>query len=465
MSETVIKVENLGKRYKLGLTHNDLLSESMMLGAKKIVKTTKRLLSRKDRFAARDLRTESQSNDNQPLSLAHKIWRSSDFYLEKRSVSGGMQATKDDDFIWALKEISFEVKRGEILGIIGRNGAGKSTLLKILSEITEPTEGRILISGKIGSLLEVGTGFHPELTGRENIYLNGSILGMARNEIKRKFDEIVAFSEIEKFIDTPVKRYSSGMYVRLAFAVAAHLEPDILLVDEVLAVGDVAFQKKCLGKMGDVAKGGRTVLFVSHNMGAVQSLCTRGIILEEGMVDYLGPANRAILKYLSKMEGNAQADLSHRFPESAGGRAAWYTGVEFRNRAGESVTTVMSGEYLEIVLKYCARRENMKLSFAAGVYSATGEKILHLGTQYLSDQVGRFPRQGMVICQISKLPLPEGRYRINISLHNANERVDHVVGAALLNVESGDYYGTGKAPSANESKVFIDHQWVVGTGK
>ena len=192
--------------------------------------------------------------------------------------------TRRVNTIWALKDVSFEVQQGEVVGIIGRNGAGKSTLLKILSRITDPTEGRVEIHGRVGSLLEVGTGFHPELTGRENIYLNGAILGMKQAEIERKFDEIVAFAEIEKFLDTPVKRYSSGMYVRLAFAVAAHLEPEILLVDEVLAVGDAEFQKKCLGKMGDVAKEGRTVLFVSHNMGAVTTLCKRGILLDTGKI-------------------------------------------------------------------------------------------------------------------------------------------------------------------------------------
>ena len=210
-----------------------------------------------------------------------------------------VQESETPDTIWALKDISFEVQPGEVVGIIGRNGAGKSTLLKILSRITEPTAGEVRMRGRVASLLEVGTGFHPELTGRENIYLNGTILGMRRAEIDRKFDEIVAFSEIEKFLDTPVKRYSSGMYVRLAFAVAAHLEPEILLVDEVLAVGDAAFQKKCLGKMGDVAKEGRTVLFVSHNINAIRQLCKTGIILTNGILSHSGLINTIIDKYIS----------------------------------------------------------------------------------------------------------------------------------------------------------------------
>jgi len=213
---------------------------------------------------------------------------------------------------WALKDVSFEVKRGEVVGIIGRNGAGKSTLLKILSRITEPTEGEIDIHGRVGSLLEVGTGFHPELTGRENIYLNGAILGMRRAEVVRKFDEIVAFAEVEKFIDTPVKHYSSGMYTRLAFAVAAHIETEILIVDEVLAVGDIQFQKKCLGKMGDVAKGGRTVLFVSHNMGIIQSLCQSGIVLSRGSVGYHGNVGGAVAMYHAEMIRPAEVTFPRR---------------------------------------------------------------------------------------------------------------------------------------------------------
>ena len=217
---------------------------------------------------------------------------------------------------WALKDVSFEVKQGEVVGIIGRNGAGKSTLLKILSRITEPTEGGADIVGRVGSLLEVGTGFHPELTGRENVYLNGAIMGMKRAEIVRKFDEIVAFAEVEKFIDTPVKHYSSGMYMRLAFAVAAHLEPEILIVDEVLAVGDAEFQKKCLGKMGDVARGGRTVLFVSHNLSAIQSLCKEAILLRQGAIDMCGLTSNIIHRYLtsSKIKHAYHGKADHLLP-------------------------------------------------------------------------------------------------------------------------------------------------------
>ncbi len=270
MSASVIRVENLGKLYRIG--------------------------------------SPRRRQDTLRDSIADFL-RSPLRYL--RSV-GPPGAKAQPDQIWALKDVCFEVKRGEVVGIIGRNGAGKTTLLKILSRITEPTEGYAEIRGRVGSLLEVGTGFHPELTGRENIYLNGAIIGMKKAEIDRKFDEIVAFAEIEKFLDTPVKRYSSGMYVRLAFAVAAHLEPEILLVDEVLAVGDAAFQKKCLGKMGDVAKEGRTVLFVSHNMAAVQNLCRRSLLLNDGQVVLDGSTDRVVMKYLSWIQSRTSAPLSNR---------------------------------------------------------------------------------------------------------------------------------------------------------
>ncbi|OGN75966.1 MAG: hypothetical protein A2X25_02155 [Chloroflexi bacterium GWB2_49_20] len=271
MSEIAIRVEHLGKQYRLG---------AQQAGYK-------------------TFRESLVNTANAPL----------------RWLKGERKAEKNT--FWALDDVSFEVKHGEAIGIIGRNGAGKSTLLKILSRITSPTRGRVDIYGRVGSLLEVGTGFHPELSGRENIYLNGAILGMSRVEIMRKFDEIVDFSGIEKFLDTPVKHYSSGMYVRLAFAVAAHLEPEILVVDEVLAVGDAAFQKRCLGKMGDVAKQGRTVLFVSHNMGAVKKLCSRGILLENGFISSQGIIEDVINKYLeSTYQSNNFRKSEICFPEN-----------------------------------------------------------------------------------------------------------------------------------------------------
>ena len=264
MSELAVRVEGLGKEYRLGAQ-------------------PERYSTLRDRL-------------NKLPSALFKALR------------GRGERSEQNPPFWALKDVSFEVRPGEVVGIIGRNGAGKSTLLKILSRITEPTEGEVDIKGRVGSLLEVGTGFHPELTGRENVYLNGAILGMRRAEIARKFDDIVGFAEVEKFIDTPVKHYSSGMYMRLAFAVAAHLEPEILVVDEVLAVGDAEFQKKCLGKMSDVAKGGRTVIFVSHNMGAVQTLCTRAVLLRAGQMVQDGPVGRVLTAYLA----DKSAELARR---------------------------------------------------------------------------------------------------------------------------------------------------------
>lgn len=234
--------------------------------------------------------------------------RGKDAFLQKKIATNDRTEFSDSNFVWSLQDINFTVERGEVLGIIGKNGAGKSTLLKILSRVTSPTKGEVRIKGRIASLLEVGTGFHPELTGRENIYLNGAILGMRKQEIKAKFDEIVSFAGVERYIDTPVKRYSSGMYVRLAFAVAAHLEPEILIVDEVLAVGDAEFQKKCLGKMKDVSEHGRTILFVSHNMSAIKSLCSKGIFLENGLLKYSGKIGDTISNYLGGNENN-----QHRF--------------------------------------------------------------------------------------------------------------------------------------------------------
>jgi lipopolysaccharide transport system ATP-binding protein len=281
MSDTVIKVENVRKKYRI--RHEQ-----------------------RERYTA--LRDVLVRQATVPVQWLLRRGGRSNGQRDNRQSANGTSRSAIEDF-WALYDVSLEVKQDEVIGIIGRNGAGKSTLLKILSRITEPTEGRVRIRGRVASLLEVGTGFHPELTGRENIFLNGAILGMTKAEIKNKFDEIIAFAEIEKFLDTPVKRYSSGMYVRLAFAVAAHLEPEILLVDEVLAVGDAQFQKKCLGKMGEVAKEGRTVLFVSHNIVAVQSMCRRAIWLENGKIVEEGPSRQVVTNYAAaSLKGTALSD-------------------------------------------------------------------------------------------------------------------------------------------------------------
>ena len=260
--------------------------------------------------------------------------------LPSASVSQAASGEPRSEFLWALKDVSFEIKHGEVVGIIGRNGAGKSTLLKILSQITEPTEGEARVHGRVGSLLEVGTGFHPELTGRENIYLNGAILGMMKKEIDRKFDEIVAFAEVEKFLDTPAKHYSSGMYMRLAFAVAAHLEPEILLVDEVLAVGDAAFQKKCLGKMGEVAKGGRTVLFVSHSMAAINRLCRRALWLDTGKIQSIGNTESVVSAYLSACVGEGDERVWENPGQAPGNEKIRLRAVRIRTEMGHAANTL-----------------------------------------------------------------------------------------------------------------------------
>ncbi len=280
------------------------------------------------------------------------------------------------DELWALRDISFEVKRGEVVGVIGRNGAGKSTLLKILSRITEPTQGCAEIHGRVGSLLEVGTGFHPELTGRENIYLNGAILGMRRFEIERQFDEIVAFAEIERFLDTPVKRYSSGMYVRLAFAVAAHLEPEILLVDEVLAVGDAVFQKKCLGKMGEVAKQGRTVLFVSHNMGAIVQLCQKGLLLVDGRLDMESDAHETVAQYLIH-DGTRPQELDLTdWKARSGTGGAIFQSASITNSSGQITDRFFIGDALHLRLRIQTNCRLDVVRISVGIQDSWGLPIL-----------------------------------------------------------------------------------------
>jgi len=372
-----------------------------------------------------------------------------------------VQGDEVEEF-WALRDVSFEVSQGEVLGIIGRNGAGKSTLLKILSRITEPTRGRVTIRGRVASLLEVGTGFHPELTGRENIHLNGAILGMTQREIRKKFDEIVAFAEVEQFLDTPVKRFSSGMYVRLAFSVAAHLEPEILVVDEVLAVGDVSFQKKCLGKMGDISSGGRTVLLVSHNMAAIANLCNKCLLLKSGEIRSSGRAQSVIENYLDDGEELVSSNLSSRMDRMGNG-VLRFESVELQDINGTPITITRSGDSIRIVLRYRSpsTRGLRNVHFSLTVYSAMQENLFYLSTAVSGDYFENLSQKGAIICYLPRLPLRGGTYTINVFSIVAGEIADWVQGASRLTVEDGDFFRTGKLPPISHSPILIDHSWAV----
>lgn len=365
--------------------------------------------------------------------------------------------------LWALKDVSFEVGSGEVVGIIGRNGAGKSTLLKILSRITRPTSGRAEIYGRASSLLEVGTGFHPELTGRENVFLNGAILGMKREEVKRQFDSIVAFAELAPFIETPVKRYSSGMYMRLAFAVAAHLEPEILMVDEVLSVGDAQFQKKCLGKMDSVAKAGRTVIFVSHNMAAVTNLCRRGIVLEQGGVKYDGTQTEAVASYLTSCN-NEMASLRDRTDRAGSGQMR-VVAIEVKDIDGRSLDVARSGQDIEILLHYQSSPEFQSSNVIAGICVKTQfdtPVFLH-HNRLTQDAWGKLPRRGTFVCRLPRLPLPPATYRITFSLMYNGEYLDAMDDAYQLTVTGGDFYGSGEVPPATHGCCLVDGEWRLET--
>jgi lipopolysaccharide transport system ATP-binding protein len=336
-----------------------------------------------------------------------------------------------------------------VVGIIGRNGAGKSTILKILSRITEPTDGFAVIKGRVGSLLEVGTGFHSELSGRENIYLNGAILGMRRSEIDQNFDEIVAFSEVEKFIDTPVKHYSSGMYLRLAFAVAAHLKPEILIVDEVLAVGDADFQKKCLGKMNTVSKEGRTVLFVSHNMAAIANLCTRAILLQDGRVVMIGDTTEVIDTYIGRTSDLARSQLSCRKDRQGTGDIR-VVAVELLNPEKNCVANGISGKELTIRMHYKALDGRVFKSCRAAVAVTKNQQLyFNLSTELVETQQLVLSGEGYIDFVIPELPLSHSTYMIHTYVESNNEVMDWVSDAAEMCIIDGDYYGTGRNYPAN----------------
>ena len=364
------------------------------------------------------------------------------------------------EFVWALQDINFAVRQGEVLGIIGRNGAGKSTLLKILSKVTAPTTGAIKIKGRIASLLEVGTGFHPDLTGRDNIFLNGAILGMTRKEIHSKFDEIVDFAGVERYIDTPVKRYSSGMYVRLAFAVAAHLEPEILIVDEVLAVGDAEFQKKCLGKMKDVSeKDGRTVLFVSHNMPAVQRLCTQAMVMQFGRNIYTGNTDDAINFYLHQKKTQAELSIQER-KDRKGNGIIKCTDLKFLNVNGRESSGFKSGDYLSIQISYSfsGNKPVNMVWFRLQIISADDEVLFILNNAHSADLI-QVNKSGEAVCVIPKLPLFGGTYSINLTIYSQEIGLtDEIESIKELDVSDGDFFGTGKIPGIKKG-LFVAHNW------
>ena len=364
---------------------------------------------------------------------------------------------------WALKDINFTVEKGEAIGIIGANGAGKSTLLKILSRITPPTTGEIKMRGKIASLLEVGTGFHPELTGRENIFLNGAILGMTKKEISAKFNNIVEFSGVAKFIDTPVKRYSSGMYVRLAFAVAAHMEPDILIVDEVLAVGDAEFQKKCLGKMDEVTKtAGRTILFVSHNMAAIQNLCKRCVLLEGGEIKMIGETKEVTAKYLNNKMNLSQTPLKRR-KDRKGTNSVKIVDIKFLDTNSKSPTEVVtSGKDVIIEISYESKKpfEQIKDATFNIVFVGTmGTFITGLNSKMASKQFKSIPGSGKVFCRIPELPVMPGIYNIKLDLSINGDIIDQIENATAIEVQYGDFFKTGEMNPYNRQGVFIKNIW------
>ena len=422
MSDIIIKAEDLGKSYLIGHQTNgkyDTLRDV-------IVDKTKGLVSR-------IRRSDSCTNPN----------------IEE---------------FWALKDISFEVKRGERIAIIGRNGAGKSTLLKILSRITEPTTGRVAIQGRVASLLEVGTGFHSELSGRENIFLNGAILGMSRREIKAKFDEIVAFAEIDKFLDTPVKRYSSGMYVRLAFAVAAHLEQEILIVDEVLAVGDLEFQKKCLGKMHEVTTEGRTVVFVSHNMAAIQQLCERGLMLHEGKLMFSGTAGDTIRNYIGHVKTLTLTELGKR-KDRMGSQWLKFTKVIIYDSEGNEINRVMSGQDVFVRLYYESEKEIQNALTFVSFNLRNNQGILLTNMNSIDSGFSRLDiyRKGYFECQWPKFNLRCGEYDCNLFCRVNGEIVDWMQSAFVINVEDGNFFQTGKLVGA-QGDILVPHSWSCGRG-
>jgi lipopolysaccharide transport system ATP-binding protein len=364
------------------------------------------------------------------------------------------------DTLWALQDVSFELRQGEALGIIGRNGAGKSTLLKVLSRITEPTRGSADVFGRTSSLLEVGSGFHPELTGRENIFLNGAVLGMTRHEIRRKLDQIVEFAEVQPFVETPVKRYSSGMYLRLAFAVAAHLESEILVIDETLSVGDAAFQRRCIDKMKELGRQGRTLLFVSHNMGAVEALCAKACRLDGGRLVDWGDVSSVVGRYLAEVASAASVPLAQR-RDRAGEGAIRLLGLRFESADGQPAASAVAGRDLAFCLDYEAR-DGVALegaTFALAVYTLEGSYLFQCNTDLVGANLAGLPRRGTLRCTVPRLPLSPGTYSVNLAVRRKAILEDWITEATVFTVEPGDFFGTGELPPASHCGVLVDHEW------
>jgi lipopolysaccharide transport system ATP-binding protein len=413
MTEQIIKVENLGKMYHIGgHRQNSGQLRELIVGA------------------------------------VTAPWRR----LKRLSSHGG-----DLQEFWALRNVSFEVNKGDIVGVVGSNGAGKSTLLKLLSRITSPSEGMITYRGRIASLLEVGTGFHQELTGRENIFLNGSILGMTRVEIQRRFDEIVDFAGVEKFLDTPVKRYSSGMYVRLAFSIAAHLEPEILLIDEVLAVGDISFQQRCLNKMNDVStQEGRTVFFVSHNLAAVQQLCTRAILLEGGSITLDGSTPVVVKKYLSGLASGSSAAFADN-PNRSGAGDIRLTDGRLLNKDQQPRSQFLGGEDLIIECEYDVQRPHQAIHVNMEISDQTGSVITEVSTVYTGTAFAEMRKPGKFRCHIADLPLVPGQYRISVHVFADHKTQDLVPNAFMFDVVGSHFYPSSRTPDTGV--CMVSHQW------
>ena len=426
-NDIILKIENISKQYRLGLVGTGTLSSDL-------TRWWHLVRGKEDPFL--------------------KIGDTND-----RSVKG------ESDFVWSLKNIDFEVQRGDVLGIIGKNGAGKSTLLKILSRVTSPTTGSIKSDGRIASLLEVGTGFHPELTGKENIFLNGAILGMTKAEIESKLDEIIEFSGCERYIDTPSKRYSSGMTVRLAFAVAAFLEPDILIVDEVLAVGDAEFQKKAIGKMKEISNSdnGRTVLFVSHNMTAVMSLCNRGILLENGEISFMGSTEDTIAKYLTDNK-ETLSDFT-QFKDRSGDGNITFTKILLGNPT-DKTNVFKLGEKIGFHLNFIVnnKKDNNKLRVLIGIYNERDEGILRFDSDANASLVfDETLTEGVITCIMDDhLTIMPGKYSINFALFNNDVMEDYIAGKVLFDVVNENYLGGSKTLDSNSlSKVIYRHNWTL----